>query len=285
MISMQLTYTIFLAVIASSVSILVWVWFWTRKQDLNNKSAIFVFVGGAIAVILTLLFHKTISVFTPVITPTVIILWATMEEIFKLFVVLCAIKFFKIDRTNILIYMIIVALGFSALENVLFIIGPLIGKDIALGVLTANLRLIGANIMHIVSSGAIGISLAFTFYKSKIKQLVYVLLALFIAIILHSSFNLAITHQNNTGVIIAFLIAWILALILVCIVFKKDKKIPKKEIGVFILIVTLFILCLAYIRTGFPNAIPEILKIRQRIDPSMATSNPATYPTDHIRPT
>src|SRR3990167_7464395 len=69
---MQLAYPISIAVVASSISILIWVWFWTRKQSLDNKSAIFVFVGGAIAVLFALPFQKAFSIFIPGSPPIVL---------------------------------------------------------------------------------------------------------------------------------------------------------------------------------------------------------------------
>ena len=259
MISMQLAYTVSLAVIASSVSILVWVWFWTRKQDIDNKSAIFVFVGGAIAVALSLPFQKALDIFIPGSSPVTFFLWATVEEVLKLSVVLCAIKFFKIDRTKALIYMIVAALGFAALENILFIIGPLIGEDVTRSVITGNLRLIGASLLHVVSSSIIGVALAFSFYISVRKRAVITTLALTLAIVFHAIFNLSVIHWDNWGTIFSFFITWVLALVLIYLVFKKDTRIPKKEMGVFVLIVILFISVGTYLNEKLPKYTPEVL--------------------------
>src|SRR3989338_903612 len=201
---MQLAYPISIAVVASSISILIWVWFWTRKQSLDNKSAIFVFVGGAIAVLFALPFQKAFSIFIPGSPPIVLFLWATVEEVIKLSVVLCAIKFLKIDRAKTLIYMIVAALGFAALENVLYVVGPLIGEDTTRSVITGNLRFIW-------------------------------------------------------GTIFSFSITWVLALVFIYIVFKKDTKTPKKEMSVFVLIVILFISVGVYLNEKLPKYTPEVL--------------------------
>src|SRR3989304_6603096 len=256
---MQLAYPISIAVVASSISILIWVWFWTRKQSLDNKSAIFVFVGGAIAVLFALPFQKAFSIFIPGSPPIVLFLWATVEEVIKLSVVLCAIKFLKIDRAKTLIYMIVAALGFAALENVLYVVGPLIGEDTTRSVITGNLRFIGASLLHVVASSIIGVALAFSFYISVRKRAVITTLALTLAIVFHAIFNLSVIHWDNWGTIFSFFITWVLALVLIYLVFKKDTRIPKKEMGVFVLIVILFISVGTYLNEKLPKYTPEVL--------------------------
>jgi len=256
---MQLAYPISIAVVASSISILIWVWFWTRKQSLDNKSAIFVFVGGAIAVLFALPFQKAFSIFIPGSPPIVLFLWATVEEVIKLSVVLCAIKFLKIDRAKTLIYMIVAALGFAALENVLYVVGPLIGEDTTRSVITGNLRFIGASLLHVVASSIIGVALAFSFYKSVRKRVVITTLALTLAIVFHAIFNLSVIHWDDWGTIFSFSITWVLALVLIYIVFKKDTKTPKKEMSVFVLIVILFISVGVYLNEKLPKYTPEVL--------------------------
>src|SRR6185503_954988 len=69
-------------------------------------------------------------------------------------------------------YMVAVALGFAAVENTLFLISPLAGGTLLQTLLTGNLRFVGATLLHVLSSAAIGVALALSFYKPrKIKPL------------------------------------------------------------------------------------------------------------------
>jgi len=272
MINMQLAYTVSLAVIASSVSILVWVWFWTRKQDLDNKSVIAVFIGGVAMVIFVLPFQKIIDAWFPGLTFSAILLWVILEEILKFCVVLHAIKFYKIDKTKIIIYMIVAALGFAALENVLFIIGPLIGEDTTRSVITGNLRFIGASLLHVVSSSIVGVGLAYSFYKPVSKRIVITILALALAILFHTVFNLALLSEGSNGNLFGLSITWVSALILVYVVFRKNKKIPKKEIGIFILVVILSISGGVYLNEKLPKYTPEVLTTWQVVLKDVETS-------------
>ena len=253
---MQLAYPISLAVVASSISILIWVWFWTRKQDLNNEPLIFVFFGGVAAVLLALPFQKSLDILMPGSSPIVVTLWATVEEILKLSTVLCAIKFFKLDKEKIVVYMIISALGFVALENILFVVGPLIGENMTQGVITGNLRFIGASLLHIVASGIVGIGLSLSFYKSTKRKIFITAIALILAITIHTLFNLLLISGHELFV---FPFSWVLALTFVYVVFEKNGKIPKKEMGIFVLIIILSISGGVYADAKLPKYTPEVL--------------------------
>lgn len=257
---MQLYYSISLAVVISSIFTLVWVWFWTRKQELDNKLVLVVFVGGAIAMLFSLPLQKIVDTLLPGTTPVTVFLWVTIEEILKLSVVLCAIKFLKLDRAKIVVYMTMIALGFANSENVFFILPSLIGKNITMSVIVGGLRFVGGSLLHVVSSGAVGVALAFSFYKSVRNRAIIITLALTLVIVFHTIFNLATTRVDNSGAMFIFFTTWVLALILIYIIFRKDTKILKKQIGIFILIITLLISSIIYLKAELPNYMPEILK-------------------------
>jgi len=62
------------------------------------------------------------------------------------------------------IFLITVALGFAAFENVLFLIKPLSLDQATVGLMTGQLRFLGSTLLHTVSSGMIGIALGLSFY-------------------------------------------------------------------------------------------------------------------------
>jgi len=93
------------------------------------------------------------------------------------------------EPTDLMIYMIISALGFAALENILiFSVKNMVFFET---VLVASLRFIGATFLHALCSGTFGFFIALSFLK--IKRRAYLLAAgLMISTLLHGLFNYSI---------------------------------------------------------------------------------------------
>ena len=72
----------------------------------------------------------------------------------------------------------------------------------------------GATLLHVLTSGTIGVMLSLAFYKSRTLKLIYGVLGLFIAIVLHALFNLLIISTGDGFVLGAFLLVWIGAITL-----------------------------------------------------------------------
>jgi len=210
---------------------LVWLVFWLREDKKNpepKKLILRTFLFGMGAVVIVLFFQKWVDILFPGTTLLAIILWVVLEETFKFVAAFLGGLKSTEDNEPIdpIIYMITAALGFVALENALFVVGPLIGKDAVTSVITGNLRFIGASLLHVVSSGIIGVSLAFSFLKPRGQRVIFAVLALILAIILHSGFNLAIIHWDNDGAMFAFGLVWI-GVILLLLAFEKAKMIAR----------------------------------------------------------
>lgn len=223
--------TIVYALLGGILPALVWLAFWLHEDYKHPEPRGLIlktFLLGMVAVIFVLPFQKTVDAFLPGTTLVAIILWVVLEEVFKL-----AAAYFGGLRSvednepiDPIIYMITAALGFVALENALFIFGPLIGEDIMKSVITGNLRFIGASLLHVVSSGIIGVSLAFSFYKSRAVRIILTILALILAVIFHTGFNLAIIYWDNSGATLAFSLVWASAILLL-LAFEKAKTIAQ----------------------------------------------------------
>src|SRR3990167_1501523 len=202
------------ALLGGILPALIWLAFWLREDYKHPEPRGLIlrtFLLGMGAVILVLPFQKIVDSFLPGTTTATIFLWVILEEIFKF----CAAYIGGIrsvednEPIDPIIYMITAALGFVALENALFIFGPLIGEDITRSVITGNLRFIGASLLHVVSSGFVGVSLAFSFYNSRSRRTTLVILALILAVVFHTGFNLAILYWSNSGAMLAFSAVWI----------------------------------------------------------------------------
>ena len=223
--------TIVYALLGGILPALVWLMFWLRedyKHPEPRNLLLRTFLLGMVAVILVLPFQNLVDSWFPGTTLTAIILWVILEETFKFTAAYIGGLRSKEDNEPLdpIIYMITAALGFVALENALFIFGPLIGADITKSVITGNLRFIGASLLHTVSSGIIGVSLAFSFYKSRERHINSIALAFIAAVAVHTCFNLSIIYWNNAGTMLAFGLVWI-GVIILLLAFEKAKTIAR----------------------------------------------------------
>jgi len=128
------------------------------------------------------------------------------------------------EPVDLMLYMIIAALGFAAAENILilFSLGPhfFLGDVFSVSVL----RFLGATFLHALCSGTIGYFLALSVLDTKRRGRL-IILGLGIASILHGLYNFSIMEIEGT---LSFLIPIIILLSLAMFVtfgFRKLKKI------------------------------------------------------------
>lgn len=204
-----------------------WLKFWLREATHQEpRGLIFgTFFAGMIVVILAIPLEQLVNGFFARYSIVALILWALIEELLKFgaaYFVALKTRFVDepIDST---IYLITSALGFSALENMFFLINPLSSGSFAEGLVTINLRFVGATLLHVISSGAIGIALGWAFYKSKTAKKMAVFVGLAVAVILHTLFNSFIINSDN-NLLIIFSGVWV-GLVVVILILEKIKKI------------------------------------------------------------
>jgi RsiW-degrading membrane proteinase PrsW (M82 family) len=126
-----------------------------------------------------------------------------------------------------MIYAIAVALGFAALENTLFIMGPLSAGNLSLSITTGNMRFIGATLVHTVSSALIGFTLGWTFYRGIFIKVIAWAVGLAMAIAAHAAFNLAITGGGVMDTLKAFGWVWG-AVVMLIVLFEEVKAVRPK---------------------------------------------------------
>ncbi len=163
-------------------------------------------------------------------TATVIVLWALIEETLKFLAGYYTTKRKKANDEPIdpVMFMLTAALGFAALENVLFILNPAMIGDLYTGFVTSNLRFVGATLVHLVCSSAVGISLGLAFYKSRTSKLLHLLAGLLIATALHSTFNLLIMKATGMSTFGVFFGVWV-SVIILALFFEKVKRVEPTE--------------------------------------------------------
>lgn len=210
---------------------LIWLHFWLkedRKHPEPKTRIAKTFLFGMIAVLLVLPFQKGVEMIFPDLSLAALILWAALEESFKFGAAWFGGLHSKDDNEPLdpIVYMVTAALGFVALENTLFLIEPIIGNNLPAGIIMANMRFVGASLLHVVASGFVGAAMAFSFYSSPKTRRRKVWKALLGAVIIHTVFNFLVLDRLNSGSFYAFLGVWLGAAWLIW-AFEKSKSIAR----------------------------------------------------------
>ena len=224
-------FTLFWSLVGGILPALFWLWFWLKEDEHPEPRRLITiaFIGGMIAVPFVVPFqgyvksHLTDPLF-------ILVLWAAIEEVFKFIAAYITGLSKKADDEPVdpIIYMMTTALGFAALENVLFILAPAKIGDLYTTLLTGNLRFVGATLLHLVSSCAVGVSLGLAFYKSRLSRLIHIFVGLGIAIALHSTVNLLIMNSTGMGAFAVFFGVWV-AIIILALFFEKVKSLSVNQ--------------------------------------------------------
>jgi RsiW-degrading membrane proteinase PrsW (M82 family) len=198
------------------VPTLIWLIFWLREDecyeipDANNnltliceskpRSLLFItFLCGAMSVIVALFLQKlTQPLFSGL---PLIVIWAAVEEVLKYSV------FWLIDAhssdmqgpADPLVFLSVTALGFSAAENSLFLYEALTRGDALSAFIGQNYRFLGASLLHVLSSGLIGICIGYTYFAGYGYRKLAAFVGIVLAIVLHSLFNYLIIMNDGGG--------------------------------------------------------------------------------------
>lgn len=218
--------TLFYGLIGGIVPALFWLWFWLREdaQHPEPRELIFwAFVLGGLATFIVLPFEWLATIFFS--GPALLVAWATIEEVIKYEIThFSAFKNQAFDEpVDALVYLITVALGFAALENVFFIIRAFQEQGQAAAILIGNMRFVGSTLLHIVASSAIGALMGLTFHQSPRVRRLATFLGILAAIVLHSYFNFFILQAKNGTTLATFVGLWA-AVIVLLVFFEKIKR-------------------------------------------------------------
>jgi RsiW-degrading membrane proteinase PrsW (M82 family) len=203
-----------LAILLGILPALVWLLFWLRedrKHPEPNRLILRTFLLGMLSISLTIPVQQFIASSFADMLAVQIVLWALIEESFKFLAGYAGGIRTAADNEPVdpLIYMLTAALGFAAAENTLFILTPLLGHDLGQTLTTGNMRFIGASLLHVVSAGIVGASLAYSFYQSRARKVAAFVYGLLGATLFHASFNLLILYRGRAGLTAAFLAVWV----------------------------------------------------------------------------
>lgn len=221
---------IFIALLGGLLPALLWLMFWLvedRCEPEPKRYIFFSFLAGMVAVILVLPLERLAAGY---FTGTMLLLvWAALEEIFKFgaaYIVALRSRVYD-EPLDAIIYLVTAALGFSALENALFLWAPLKEGDILRTIVTGDLRFIGATLLHTLTSATIGITLALSFYKNIETRRFAVLCGVILAIVLHTVFNFFILGGGDGVTFWVFLTIWF-GIIAVLLLVERVKR-PSRD--------------------------------------------------------
>lgn len=223
--------TIFLSLLGGVLPALFWLWFWLQEDRLHpepRSKILLVFLCGMVAVFFVLPLEKLVftSLFQSLSVIT-ILLWASLEEIFKfLATYFSVLKSKEVDEPiDAIIYMITAALGFSALENSLFLSNLINLGNISDSLITGNSRFLGATLLHVASSASIGVMIALSYYKKPWLKKVFLFTGIGLSIVLHTIFNLLIIRLEKE-IFFVFAGVWVLIISLILLIEKVKKINP-----------------------------------------------------------
>jgi RsiW-degrading membrane proteinase PrsW (M82 family) len=193
--------SLFYAFLAGALPSFIWLWFWVREDSGHPEPRwllLLTFLGGFIAVLGAIYGERYIASVVAD-SPLRYTLWAATEEIAKFMAVLviALASDYNDEPIDAMVYCIVVALGFSALENTFFLLEPVSSGAIATSIVSENMRFIGATLVHIVSSASVGFSLGLVFYRGRLAKVIAATIGLAVAVALHTGFNLAIISDTN----------------------------------------------------------------------------------------
>lgn len=241
--------TLIVAIVGGILPSFVWLVFWLQEDKRRPEPRghiLRVFVAGALAVFLALylenlslkyfleipdlVFNLNFSLATILFiisNMVAITTWALIEELLKFLAVGATIfpdKHFD-EPMDPMIYMITGALGFAAMENILFLVSTVLDSGLGIEfILTGNLRFLGATMLHVVSSVIIGASLSLTFCENSFKKITYFIGSFVVAVLLHALFNFFILINEGVHTISVLIILWLVALFVIFF-FEKVKRI------------------------------------------------------------
>jgi RsiW-degrading membrane proteinase PrsW (M82 family) len=210
----------------------IWLAFWSREDANPEPKSLLAacFFGGMLSVLAALLLEKIVIGMKYDSNLTYILL-ATIEEVLKFVILLTvALKASADDEPiDAAMYCITIALGFAAMENVLFIMGPFSQGNVITGLISGNMRFLGATLVHTISTACVGFAYGYAFYHSKYIKYAALIIGLVAGIAIHSAFNIAILGETSMNILKAFSWIWGAAVVML-ILFEEIKAVRPKEI-------------------------------------------------------
>ncbi len=230
--------TFLYALLGGVIPAVIWLKFWLREDREHPEPKgriIYTFLAGGFAIVPVFIVQRLLRDYSGETESIMaIFLAAAAEEIFKFgaaYWTALRTRFFD-EPMDAVIYTVTAALGFSAFENVLYVLQPFSSGDFLRGVITGNFRFIGPSLLHIATSLIIGSLIAFAFYRGRNIKRLFIFIGLVLAAALHTAFNFLIIYlsdfEGGKYVLGIFIGIWV-AIILLILIIERVKFIKNNR--------------------------------------------------------
>jgi RsiW-degrading membrane proteinase PrsW (M82 family) len=221
---------------------LFWLWFWLQEDNKHKepRKVIFLtFLLGMCGVFVSFFLQKAFAIYFNMSLGelrghhngfvgnhvTVNLIFVIIEEFVKYiaaYMIFFRTKLFN-EPIDAFLYLMTAAIGFAAMENSLYLIGPLIeGQTLSL-IINGNMRFIGANVLHVASSGLLSLFIGWSFCKGAFVREVYVWFGLILAVLLHWAFNYVLITAESS-IVLVFSAVWVVTIFII-VSLEKMKRI------------------------------------------------------------
>lgn len=220
---------------------LFWLWFWMQEDNKHKEPRLLilkVFALGMFGVFISFFLQKAVGWYfnirigniefyanTLYNHPLVNLIFVIVEEFIKYlaaYILFFRTKLFN-EPIDAFIYLMTAAIGFSAMENAMYLINPLLAGDTAAALIHSNMRFIGASVLHVASSGILALSIGYAFCKKPWIREMYAWLGLSAAVLIHWLFNIMLLNFDE-WVLVIFASVWVIMIYLI-INLERIKKI------------------------------------------------------------
>ncbi len=236
---MDFNYTIIIYIILGVIPSLIWLAYYLR-EDVHpepKKMIVVVFLWGCVITIPTFFIQIGLTNLLNGVeinfTAKNLMYWffviAFTEEFLKYLVIrLKVINSPHLDEPlDIMLYMVIAALGFAAVENVLYLFAPVgqfsLNAFISRTLIITLIRFVGATFLHTLCSAVIGYAVAISLCDQK-NRLLEASFGIFMAVVLHGLYDFSIM---TLGGYLKFAIPALIILTLAFFVFSSFEKLKK----------------------------------------------------------
>jgi RsiW-degrading membrane proteinase PrsW (M82 family) len=200
-----------IAFLGGVVPSLLWLAFWLFEDRCQPEPKRYIFLTFILGMMIVWPVLKIEEFFVGSVAGTTLLLyWAATEETGKFIAGLLGGILWPVfdEPLDAVIYMVTAALGFAAMENTLFLFGSL-QQGYIHGIISGDLRFIGATLLHTLSSATIGVALALSYYKSVGTRRLFAIMGVVLATALHTLFNFFILGQGGDATFGIFFCIWL----------------------------------------------------------------------------
>ncbi len=214
------------ALVGGIIPTFLWLWFWFNQVDRPESPGFLslLYILGMVSVMV--IFPIDGLIHGSKLDPKELLLaFALVEEIMKV-VVVALVAFRKKmiqEPTDYTLFLVTLALGFSGLENTLYLIQPIAHNNITFVLFTGNLRFIGATLLHTICVAIVGVLLGLAFFETKFMKWVHGVFGLGLAVGLHAVFNYFILLNTTRSIMIGLAGLWFIGIVVI-VIFGRIKK-------------------------------------------------------------